>query len=345
MAKTREKPVIVLVGDEEFLKSEKLKTISDQLSANASVEVGEFDAAETPIAAILDELRTYPFLSSSRLVVLRNADKLLESAEEPLVRYVERPVSFSTLVLDFSKLDGRSKLAKALKKHGSLLRLGHMREYQVPRWLMERAHKCYGKRLSNADASFMVEMVGASPGLLDSELSKIASLAGDSKAISRSDIEAVITRGRAQTIFKLTEQVEAKNKAEALKLLDDIISRGIYDERAGGVSTESAGIAPYLLHMLNWSLGRLWRTNRLLAEGESEQDVTDQLKIHPHFKERFLSNMRRFWPRSECRRCHRELLRTDRLIKASSGEQASVLLESLIVRMCSSVRAPDTTAR
>ncbi len=343
MAKS-EKRVVALVGEEEYLKNEGLQSILDSLQSESSVELSEFDGKTVTIATILDELRTYPFLNPQRAVVVRNADSLLAAGEEPLLRYVENPVGFSTLILDFSKLDGRSKFAKALKKRGTEMRFEHMREYKVPEWLRGLAMRRYGKRLSAEDARFMVEMVGANPGLLDSELSKIASLATDSKAIRRSDVESVITRGRARTVFALTERVEAKRKAEALKLLDDILSRGIYDERAGRVSAESAGIAPYLLHMLNWSLNRMWSANRLISKGESEQDVAARLKLHPRFKERFFTNLRKLWLPSECRRCHREMLLTDRLVK-SSGDKVPVLLETLIVKMCARATAQDRAAR
>ncbi len=345
MVKKKEKPVVALVGDDEFRKNEELQALTESLGPEKDLEISELDGRETELRTILDELRTYPFLKPHRLVVVRNADSLGEGAEEPLVRYVENPVAFSTLVLVYSKLDGRSRLAKALKKHGRDVRIEHMREYQVPQWLMARAPKRYGKRLSAKDAAFLVEMVGANPGLLDSELSKIVSLSPDSKAIRSQDIEAVVTRGRAQTIFKLTEQIENKKKPEALSLLDQIIEQGIYDERGGGISTESAGIAPYLLHMINWLLNRLSTANRLLAEDEPEEEVSTQLKLYPRMRARFFSNLRRSWPPPECRRCHRELLLTDRRVKASRLEEVHVLLETLVISLCSRPKAQDTGAR
>jgi DNA polymerase-3 subunit delta len=347
MAKKSAKPVIVLVGEEQYLKNEQMQSILDSLQAEAHAEVSEFDGKEASVTVVLDELRTYPFLNPHRVIIVRNANALFPAGtpgEEPLLRYIENPVDFSTLILDFGKLDGRSKLAKALKKYGREMRFERMREYQVPQWLVSRAQKRYGKRLSAADASFMVEMVGTNPGLLDSELSKIASLSPGLKAIQRSEVERVITRGRAQTVFRLTERVEAKRGAEALKLLDDILSRGIYDERAGSVSTEGTGIAPYLLHMLNWSLGRLWGANRLLAEGKSEDEVAAELRLHQRFKQQFIDNLRKLWPVSECRRCHRELLLADRLIKVSSGE-VGVLLETLIVKLCGRAKVRGRGAR
>jgi DNA polymerase III delta subunit len=169
--------------------------------------------------------------------------------------------------------------------------------------------------------------------LLDSELAKIASLDPQSSTIERRQIESVITRGRAQTIFKLTEQVEAKHKAKALRLLDDILSQGIYDERAGTVTTEGTGIVTYLLHMLNWSINRFWAANRLLSEEKSEKEIVSELKLHPRFSGQFFDNLRKLWPQSECRRCLHELLLADRLVKTSTGE-VSAVIESLTVSIC-----------
>ncbi len=333
MSKTEKTSVVAVVGDDEYLKNEEVKTAVEGAS-RPGAEVAEFDARETPLAAILDEFRTYPFLHSHRVVVVRNADLLLPDAEKALISCLENPTDFSTLILDFASLDGRSKLARALKANGKEVRVQRMREYQVPRWLVSRARSRYGKHLAESDARFMVEISGMDPGLLDSELAKIASLDPESKTIAREQIESVITRGRAQTVFKLTEQIEAKRKADALRLLDDILSQGIYDERAGTVTTEGSGIVTYLLHMLNWSITRFWSANRLLSESKSQEEVTSELKLHPRFAQQFFDNLKKLWPQSECRRCLHELLLADRSVKTSTGE-ASAVLESLIVGLCS----------
>jgi DNA polymerase-3 subunit delta len=345
MAKMREKAVVALVGEEDYLKNEELQSVLDYLSSQSGTETSEFNAKDATITAILDELRTYPFFNPRRAVVVRHADKLLPEGEELLLRYLESPAPFSTLILLFDSLDGRSRLAKALKKHGREVRFGHMREYQLPQWLSERAFRRYGKKLAPLDAGFMVEMVGVNPGLLDAELSKIASITAESKAISREDVESVVTRGRARTVFKLTESMERKQKVEALELLNDILSQGVYDDRTGSVSVESTGIAPYLLHMLNWSIGRLWKANHLLSGGKSEKEISAELKLHPAFRDKFLDNLRRLWPESECRRCHRELLATDRLIKSSGADRAAAHLESLILKICTRAMVQDTGGR
>lgn len=333
MAKTRRIPVVVVIGEDDYLKNEGIRDVVDGLP-DEGVEVAEYDARETPLATILDEVRTYPFLHSERVVIVRNADILLPDAEKSLLRCLESPTDFSTLILDFASLDGRSKLARAVKAQGREIRVQRMREYQVPHWLVSRASSRYGKRLAEEDARFIVEMAGTDPGLLDSELAKVASLDPESKVMERGQIESVITRGRAQTVFKLTEQVEAKHRAEALRLLEDILSQGIYDERAGTVTTEGTGVATYLLHMLNWSITRLWTANRLLSLQKSEDEVASELKLHPRFARQFLDNLRKSWPGSECRRCLRELLLADRLVKSSPGEPSAVL-ESLIAGICS----------
>jgi DNA polymerase-3 subunit delta len=333
MVKTRRIPVVAVVGEDDYLKNEEIRAAVGEVQSEG-VEVAEYDAGETPLATILDEVRTYPFLHSHRVVVVRNADILLPDAEKSLLRCLENPTDFSTLILDFTSLDGRSKLARAVKTQGREVRVQRMREYQVPQWLVARAQNTYGKRLTEEDARFIVEMAGTDPGLLDSELAKVASLNPEARTIERGQIESIITRGRAQTVFKLTEQVEAKRRPEALKLLEDILSQGIYDERAGTVTTEGAGIVTYLLHMLNWSITRLWTANRLLSQQKSDEEVASELKLHPRFARQFLDNLRKSWPRSECRRCLRELLLADRRVKSSGGEPSAVL-ESLIAGICS----------
>jgi DNA polymerase-3 subunit delta len=336
--------VIAIIGDEPYLKEEHIRSILDSVAPEGEAEITEFNGRETAIADILDELRTFPFFNSHRIVIVRNADALLTNHDESLSKYTENAASSSTLVLDFSTLDGKSKFAKMLKKHGKQIRVERMREYQVPRWLQNRASKKYGKKLRSTDAAFMVEIAGTNPGLLDSELAKIASLTAGSDSITRQHIDSVITRGRAQTVFKLTEQVEAKNKAGALKLLDEIFSQGIYDDRAGSTNSEGTGIVTYLLHMLNWSISRMWTANQLMEKGKPQDEIVSTLKLHQRFKDEFLSRLRKYWPLSECRRCFRELLAADRNVKKSMGN-LNLILESLVVALCSQVMAQGKVVR
>ena len=342
MGKQLKKQVIALAGEEQYLKDLELQSILETL--RPGTDVVELDAGEVTVTAILDELRTYPLFSSSRAVVVRNAQHIIEDKQEELLEYMKNPVSFSSLILDLDRLDGRSRLAKALDERGAQIRCERMREYQAPQWVVNRARERYGKKLNLQDAGFMVEMVGVNPGLLDSELSKLACACADSQFIDRSDVERVITRGRSRTVFRLIEEMEAKRKPEALKLLHDIMSLGLYDERSGEVEAELASVVPYLMHMLNWMLDRLWNANRFLREGMPEDEVCERMKIHPRFRDRFLSNLRKQWPASECRRCHRLLLLADRQVK-SSGDNVRVLLESLVIKMCAAVTVRGTGAR
>jgi len=342
MPKNNEMRVVALIGENTFLKEEKLRSIIDTLSLKGGVELTEFNGNDTTITMILDELRTYPFLNPQRIVVVRNAGILLPDAEEPLGRYVDNPADFSLLVLDFTKLDRRTALAKKLAKLGIERRFEQMREYELSQWMVSRAKSRYSKKLSKTDADFIVDMVGNNLGLLDSELAKIASLSPESGNIRRSEIENVVTRGRSRTVFMLTEAIENKNCPSALRLLEDILSCGIYDQRKGKTTAESAGIAPYIMHMLNWSIDRLWRANIMLSKGKSEQEIFDKLRIFGHHRKTFVVKLNNSWPLMECRRCHKALLNTDRMLKSSGSDNVSVLIETLLVCLCDGSKVQGT---
>ena len=63
-------------------------------------------------------------MSARRAVVVEAIDKLKVSEADALLRYLENPVPSSLLLIVGTKLDGKRKYAKALKKSGPVLEFG-----------------------------------------------------------------------------------------------------------------------------------------------------------------------------------------------------------------------------
>ena len=94
-------PIYVIAGKEDSLVWAECEKLIDKLLGPQERAVGLFKAEpfEVSAAQVFDELRTVPFLSSRRVVVIKNADKFVSENRQLLEKYFDNPSSTGILIL------------------------------------------------------------------------------------------------------------------------------------------------------------------------------------------------------------------------------------------------------
>jgi DNA polymerase III delta subunit len=325
-------PLVVLEGEEKFLKDEEISSLRAFLgSQHSNVEVSEFDGNQVSTASVLDEVRTYPLFRGGKLVILRNAETLLGQDGELFKKYLDSPSAFSCLVIDLDRLDRRTSFGKAAQAARIVKTCSPLPEKEVPTWLIARAQREHGKKLRAEDARLIVEFVGGDLSLLAAELEKLASVSADSPVIEREKIESIVARGRPRDLFSLANAVERKDAKTAVGLLIEIVMQGAL-QRNQTVEHDTTRIQEQIINVLRWTINRLIRANLLLSKGVSGDEVAQKLRVSPYFADSFFAALRRF-PEAECLRCHSEILRADLSLKSEDREPESVLT-ALVLSLC-----------
>src|SRR2546423_15523485 len=114
--KARILPLIVLHGDESFLKREALalirrRVLGDAVDAEASVHAGD----KATFAGVCDELETMPFFSARRLLVVENADPFVTKFRGLLEKKVNDLPKTAVLILEVRTWASNTKLAKMVE--------------------------------------------------------------------------------------------------------------------------------------------------------------------------------------------------------------------------------------
>ncbi|MBM4055344.1 MAG: DNA polymerase III subunit delta [Planctomycetes bacterium] len=320
IAKNKNYPVFVIFGDEEFFVKEALTTIKNALSDNSdpSSPVIEISGNETPAPVVFNELRKRSFFQkNNKLVIVTNADNLVEKNKDSLENYLQKPSSHSNLILVCNKWDKRTKLSKLTEKTGSITDCQRIKDYQLPNWLITRA-KHYKKTISLKTAQRLAEDVGNNLAILDMHLEKLSIYKDNKPTIDESDIEALVIADRNRTIFELTDAVAQKNISQALKILNQML---IHGENSVKIIT-----------LLAWQIRRLWRARQLLAQGKDENIISSELQIVPYFKKRFFDQVKNFTEHDLMKK-HAVLLESDIQSKTSSFNK-QLLLELLVHTLC-----------
>lgn len=250
--------IIVLHGRERFLIEEHTRRIAEMLEAHyGGVEQFRFDGGVVEPAAVLDELRSYGLMQPHKLVVLDNAEQFLaggraapledddesdgdsrsddddDSADRisrrPLMqRYAEGPVDAATLVMRAATWR-KGNLDKLIMKHGVIVACDEQPMDKAAGWCISRCAKRYDAALDSDAAALMVLRLG--PGLqrLDTELQKLAMMAGPGGRITRDLVSDQIPPSRDEAAWGIQSAVAEGRAATMLGRLHDLLDVSRHD--------------------------------------------------------------------------------------------------------------------
>ncbi|UCD27988.1 MAG: DNA polymerase III subunit delta [Planctomycetota bacterium] len=219
-------PVYVVHGAEAFLKRQAITEIIDRLlgDADRSMAVSEYDgsAASLELATVLDDLRTLPFMSNYRLVIVYDADSFITRYRQDLEEYIENPSSTGVLVAECRSFPGTTRLAKRVRAAGEIVKCEQLAARSVPSWLVDRCGSVYGIKLDPPAASMLCELIGDDLGLLDAELHKLSLYVGGRGRITVSDVKSLTDHYREEKVWGILSAIAAGDQSLALQLWEEV---------------------------------------------------------------------------------------------------------------------------
>jgi len=272
--------IYVIAGKAESLVNVKCHELLESLLTPDERMTGllSVDGNEAEISSILDELRTVPFLTSKRVVVVRGADEFVSKSRAILEKYFEKPSSTGVLVMTVSSWDSRFKLAKKLPKVGTLIEITEPKRWELPRHLMQYATETHNVRLAKDAAGLLVELAGEELPQLHNEVDKLVLFALGEKVIRVEHVESLIGHQRIYGAFEVIDAVIAGNPRQAVQRL-----RNMFEEDR---SAEYTVVGAFAFHVR-----RMFNAKVMLEKGVNAEQVAKRLRIWWN-KERFFAQLR-----------------------------------------------------
>lgn len=254
--------ITTLTGENAFgLGAELSKLTASFLAEHDEFGLEKLDGEEAEYARLQEALTSLPFLADKKLVVLRrpSANKEFTEKAEGLLAGV--PDTTDVIVVE-PKLDRRLAYYKLLKKQTDFREFKELDPGGLARWLAAEASAKEGK-ISQADASYLVQRVGANQQLLGNELEKLLL---HNAQISRQSIDLLTEATPQSTIFELLEAAFAGNAKRTMQLYKE--------QRALKVEP------PQIVAMLAWQLHVL----ALIKAGRdrSAEAIAGEAKLSPY---------------------------------------------------------------
>ncbi len=249
--------ITTLSGSNGFLlKAELRRVVGGFVAEHTDMGLDRIDGEEAEYDRIRESLESLPFLASRKLVVLRapGANKqFVENVEQLLGNLPET----TDVIIHEPKLDKRSSYYKYLKKHTEYKEFNELDEYGLAKWITDQAD------VSQADAKYLVERVGANQQLLSNEVAKLVAY---STKITRQTIDLLTEPNPQSTIFQLLDSAFSGNHRQTLKLYGE--------QRASKVEPQQ------IIAMLGWQLHIL---SVIKTAGErSDAQIASGAKINPY---------------------------------------------------------------
>lgn len=266
-------------------------TIEDQLRAFNYERIYTTDKDATP-DGVVAAARLLPMMGDRRVVVLLRAEKWLKPKKvaaadmegEPaddggetvdrgalasLVDYVKQPVPSTSLVIVAPDVNRSLAAVKALVKHAAIVECYGLRDAdprgggadvvrQAIAWVREAASAA-GRQIEPAAAHMLAERSGGDIGKLRSDLDHLLLFAKGRRAVTREDVEAVVSDQTALDPWAIVNAIERGDAAEALRQL--------------GLALDEGGVPVMILGQLAWWVREKMPARRPHAVAEAIEAV------------------------------------------------------------------------
>ena len=271
-AKEASSPIYVIVGADRRAAADHIEQITDSVlgQADPALALSSYDGAEAELSTVLEELRTMPFLSPARLVVIKNADAFITDNRQQLEEYLEAPSTTGVLVLTVASFPKSTKLARRAAKIGKIISAEPLKRGQLPGYLRDYCKTEHNMNLTRDAALALVELAGQDCGVLTGEVDKIATYLADPQrkieTITIEHVTKVVGDNRDYDVFGVIDAMTAGNAGLALTRLDRMMTR---DNQA-----QYKAVGAFA-----WHFRRLYNARLLMTEGTPDGAILKKARV------------------------------------------------------------------
>ena len=317
----------ILHGEETYLRDYYLGKLRELLLSGGLGEFNlhEIKAKDMSPHTLEEAVDCLPMMAERTLIQITDFDlfKAGEKDREAYIRIFEQLPDYCCVVFLYDlieyKGDARTKLAAALKKHGTVVNFLRQDQGDLVDWVRRR-FRALGKDIDSRLALDLIFLCGDLMTNLIGEIEKIGAYAKQ-KHITKEDIEAVATPQLDAVVFRMTDAIGEGNFDKAMSVLGEL-----YQMQEPPIK-------------IMWSLGRqmrqLYSARLTLEQRKGASYLASLWGIKPYPADKLMGSARRFslkWCRRAVVRCGQ----TDLAMK-STGQDGQELLTTLLLELASPV--------
>lgn len=222
--------IFLLFGQDSFSLNQKLAQIKEKyLQASPGTTISIIDGSLTNFQEILSQAAALPFLSSKRLVIIKNIiSQGQPTTKERLANNLEKIPSSTILIFaEYGLPDKKDFLFQKLISSYPFQEFRLPTGFGLVTWIRKEVEK-RRKKISLPACQKLANFVGSDLWRLNSEIEKLDNYTkGEGKeTISPEDIDLLVKPEISPKIFNLVDSLGEKNLTKALQELATLLSAG-----------------------------------------------------------------------------------------------------------------------
>ncbi|MGD9850661.1 MAG: DNA polymerase III subunit delta [Nitrospirales bacterium] len=330
----------MVVGEEPYFRDLALSFLRQSLAGAGNRDSKDSESSgvlmncdllygdETDASEILCMAEEVSFFSSTRMIIVKWAEKLSARDGEMLIPYFQQPNESTTLVFSAIKLDGRTKWVQELKKRATVIDCAPLYENQRSAWVAQQAREC-GVKLDSSGLDLLKDQAAEGLYAARNELEKLGAFMQDGQPVGAQDVETVRGKPPGISVFDWSDAVASGDHNRAL----DIIAKNL-----------ETGEAPLrMVGAFLWQLRRLWKVKTALDEGKDAGQAVRMAGIPPFRAKDFVDQVQR-WQEPQFRLAWELFGKADSALKGGKANAPKLVLDDLVLQLCQASARPAHTA-
>lgn len=205
--------ITTLSGDNYYLINAEINMLKDKLD---ELSVQTINGPEASIEEVKQAVSSYSLFSDSRLVILYDPSKI-KGFDEYISEINKAAPDSTKVIIVETALDKRKSYYKYLLANTDFKNFGNIGGPALTKWAGNYASEQGGK-LSESDASYLIDRVGDDQLLLTQEIAKLILY---SPTINKDTIDLLTDQSANSTIFEMLDAAFSLNTKKALSLYSE----------------------------------------------------------------------------------------------------------------------------
>jgi DNA polymerase-3 subunit delta len=313
-------------GDDASLVAQEVRTLLDDVVGDRDhalvvEEIGGAAGDELDVGAVVDACLTPPFLIDRRVIVVREAGRLVTADVPRLVDVVREPLPTTVLILVGGGGVVPAPLVKAIKEVGQIIDVTTGKAGERKAWLHDHLRGAPVK-LDAGAVDLLTRHVGEDLGRVEGLLGAVSAAYGEGARISADDLAPYLGEAGNVPRYELTDAIDKGEPGRALVVLHRLLDAG--------------GLAP--MQIMATLHGHF--ANMLALDGDDiagERDAAAVLGTAPFVAKKALEQSRRLG-RAKIGEAINLIAAADLDVRGMSGLDPEIVVEILVARLARQTR-------
>ncbi len=215
----------LLLGQSSFLIKQQIGIYQAESKVD-SFNVLTYDALETELNTILQELTTVSFFSDQKMIILENIEAFYRYDDQqlkPLINYFMKPSNEIILILTSQKLPADHIIESTLMKYAYVENIHNLKASALPLYIKEIFNED-GYTIEAKAVEELINRVGEDLFLLHQEINKLKIYQVYDKVIDFKDVDVLVARTLEDNIFAFSTAYLSGDVNLYMQIYDDLLT-------------------------------------------------------------------------------------------------------------------------